>query len=116
MYGSILHQGNTSPSSPKAQWSHTQNRKTTILGDYSIQAYAYIFVYSGREGGGGDIVVVDHYFADESMHDCRSQPQHVRKTQQPAKSSFSYYSLLVTTVVQYILQRVLQEYQRSNDF
>ena len=38
--GNIHPQGITSPSSPKAQWSHTQNRETTVLGHYSSHAYS----------------------------------------------------------------------------
>ena len=37
MYTGIHHHGNTSPSSPKAQWSHPQNRKTTVLGHFSVR-------------------------------------------------------------------------------
>ena len=45
--GSFYKHGNTTPSSPKAQWSHTQSRKTTVLGHFSIKTYSHLCTEGG---------------------------------------------------------------------
>jgi len=47
--GSIYYHGNTSPSKPKAIWKHTQDRKNTVQGHYSIKTYSHL--WSGGWGG-----------------------------------------------------------------
>jgi len=62
-YGSFYQHGNTSPTSPKAHWSHTQNRKTTVLGHFSIKTYSHLCT----EGGVGEERNLDS-LADNLSH------------------------------------------------